>query len=114
MELVGRSKVKARSVDCGKWLAGSQLWLLATIVCYCLYQVWSFDPTQLGALESLRDPLGETIGLDPAALNQQMRAFSKGFYLSVVAVAFLYQGGMSLYYMRATARLNAASMAALR
>jgi hypothetical protein len=114
MELTGRSKAKARSADAGKWLAGSQLFLFATIVCYCAYQVWSFDPAQLGLVSGLRDALGENLGMDTDTLDEKLRVFCNGFYLSVVAVAFFYQGGMWWFYRRALAKLNAASVAALR
>ena len=113
MELTGRSKAKARSADAGKWLAGSQLFLFATIVCYCAYQAWSFDPAQLALVSGLRDALGENLEMD-GDTSEKLRVFCNGFYLSVVAVAFFYQGGMWWFYRRALAKLNAASVAALR
>jgi len=98
MELTGRHKLKQNSADAAPWLTASQSWLLFVIICYGLYQLFSFDLAKMFARLSPADRAQITALLQNNA--PLIETVYRGFYLAVMAASLLYQGGLWLYYRK--------------
>jgi len=81
-------------------LARSECTLLAAIVVYCLLQL----TTARSSGEELARQVGGTgdLGIDVAEMAE---SFTLLVYVTVMAVALAYQGGMALYYLRRRAMI---------
>ena len=102
MELKGRTKIKQGLKEAGRWLTASQIWLLLVIVFYAGFQLASFDALDPMAKFSpeMKNPLDTQIGLDSQAINLLVTKLYYTIYISLIVAAFLYQGGLGLYYWR--------------
>jgi hypothetical protein len=109
MELMGRSKLRTDLSSAGRWLAISQLGLLALILLYCLWQLHSFNAKAVAAqVFAALDPRTlEGLDLDEAMLATFLRRIFRIVYLSVIGLSILYQGGMWLYYHLCVRKLQA-------
>lgn len=81
-----------------RWLVGSQIFLLATVVAYCglrlLHPV--LDPLQAAVTDEMK------VSLEAAGWKQEefIRFVYNTTYYLVGAVTVFYQGGMAIYYLR--------------
>ncbi len=101
MELKGRKMLKAgRLAEAVKWLSTSQLWLLSVIIGYCAYQMFSFNPTdilQTISLEQLH-MIEENFKLPHQTITNLVTKTYYVFYLALIIISLLYQGGLWLFY----------------
>ncbi len=102
MELMGRKMIKEGQPEAGKWLATSQLWLLGVIICYACYQMIYFDAAQL--LEILTPGQIKIIetgfDLPTQAFTTVISQIYCLFYITIIIVSILYQGGLWLFYRK--------------
>ena len=107
MELKGRKKLLGGQEDAGKWLKGSQLWLLGLIIAYVCVNIFSFDssdPLKDLSADTL-DTLRLTLGMNDQELGEYVTILNYAVYVIIIAVSFFYQGGLWLYYKLKTAKL---------
>ena len=107
MELKGRKKLLGGQEDAGKWLKGSQLWLLGLIIAYACFRIFSFDTS-----DPLKDipadiinPFKESLEMSAQELGELVTILNYAVYVMIMAVSFFYQGGLWLYYKLKTAKL---------
>ena len=103
VEIQGRSKLKERLSEAGKWLSGSQILFFCIIVFYTAYQLVMFTPSSI--MEYVPPEL-EDIVIRDLCLNQQTikNLVTKMFYTiygCVILTSFFYQGGLFVYYKNA-------------
>jgi hypothetical protein len=131
MELSGRRRLKQNRPEARRWLAGSQLVLLAAIILYSAYHLLLFDTQEImrGVQEMIRR-LKEIVmampperraqfsqvmdllqDMDLKELAKQVAMAYRILYRSLIAATVLYQGGLWLYYTLATRKLDRAAMA---
>ena len=107
LELKGRKKLLQGQADAGKWLKGSQLWLIALIFGYAGFQILGFDPSN--PLKDLPpdavDQLKVIFGMSDSEFGEYVTLLNYAVYSLVMLVTFLYQGGMWLYYKLKTSKL---------
>lgn len=106
LELHGVSLLR-RSDDRGThWLVGSQLYLLVVVLAYVAFRLNHIDvePMRQILTEQQRETIAEAGFTDDQFLRTVYTLSSSVFGL----VAFLYQGGMALYYHRRRAAITAA------
>lgn len=94
---------EARGIN---WLVGSQLALLAGMLSYCAFRLTYVDlePLRLAFQTMLRSPAmqqmweaNQQAGMTEAKFLQQTHTLT---YTSLALATLIYQGGMSLYYLR--------------
>ncbi len=107
MELKGRKKLLNGQSDAGKWLKGSQLWLLSLIIAYVCFSIFSFDSSD--PLKDVPADILEMLRLTLEMSDQELGEFAtfsnRVFYSMVLAISFMYQGGLWFYYKLKTAKL---------
>ncbi len=113
MELSGGRRLKQNKPEAGRWLARSQLLLMTAIILYCAYNLLLTDP--------VREMKNEISGLPPESRAQLSEALDlhsmeelvprvfRDFYLALIGGTILYQGGLWLYYTRATRKIEQAA-----
>jgi len=107
MELKGRKKLLQGQADAGKWLKGSQLWLIALIFGYACFRIFAFDssdPLKDLPTESV-DQLKTVFGMNNDEFGEYVTFLNYVVYGMVMLITFLYQGGMWLYYKLKTSKL---------
>ena len=111
MELTGRSRLKQGRREAGKLLKASQLWLFLVIVCYAGYQLWSFDRQDPLAIFSpeLQEMLKTSLGPDSPGMGVLIAKAYDAVYISLIVAAFLYQGGLWLYYRKISLKASSVS-----
>ncbi len=107
MELTGRNKLLKGQADAGKWLKGSQLWLMGLIIVYACFRIFSFDTSDpLKDIPSeIMDTMIMTTGMNEQELGEYVTLSNYAIYGVVMMVSFFYQGGMWFYYKLKTAKL---------
>jgi len=97
MELSGRRRLKQIRPEAGRWLAGSQLVAMGTLLLYSAYNLplATRKKTLLDIPASYRQMVGPEILLEALRIT----------YLALIAATLLYQGGLWLYYTISTRRL---------
>ncbi len=107
MELKGRKKLLNGQPDAGKWLKGSQLWLLGLIIAYVGFNIFSFDSSDplKDIPADILDTLRLTLEMNDQELGEYATVLNRAFYAMVLAISFIYQGGLWLYYKLKTAKL---------
>jgi hypothetical protein len=109
MELSGRRRLKQNRPEAGRWLAESQLLLLAAVILYSVSQLLMFDPNEIMThLSDLRQVM------DPNDLKKLIVSIIHILYPSVIAGTVLFQGGLWLYYTLSMRALEHAATAASR
>ncbi|MGD1002265.1 MAG: hypothetical protein ABSA67_16375 [Candidatus Brocadiia bacterium] len=104
MELSGRRRLKQNRPEAGRWLAGSQLLLLVAVILYSVSQLLLLDPNEIMMhLSDLRQ------AMDPNDLKKLIVRVIHILYPLVIAGTVLFQGGLWLYYTRATRKLEQAA-----
>ena len=106
IELHGVTLLKHADSSGMRWLIGSQLFLMASILGYCGLRLAQPDLAPLRAaitpdLKAQLDVLGLTV-------DEFLGKFYRLVYQAVALVTLLYQGGMALYYLRKRAAVAAA------
>lgn len=93
VSLLGRGEVRGM-----KWLIGSQLFLLTTILTYCALRLARPEVAPLRAMitPEMKDQL-DMLGL---GIDQFLLQLYRLVYLAVALVVLLYQGGLAFYYTR--------------
>jgi hypothetical protein len=118
MELSGRRRLKQSMPEAGRWLARSQLLLMTAIILYSAYNLLLFDPVREMKNEisdlppETRTQLSQA--LDMQSMEELVPGVFRDFYLALIAGTVLYQGGLWLYYTRATRKLEQAAAAESR
>ena len=106
IELHGASLLRASDVKGGRWLLGSQLYLMAVILAYCAFRLARPDLAAWRAV--VTEDLAEQIRQANLTVDQVLLQIQRLVYFGVAAATLLYQGGMSLYYLRHRAAVAAA------
>lgn len=101
VELQGAARLRRSDSQGMKWLVASQLILMGSILVYCAYQLTHPQ------LEALRKQLGPMLEDQLAAAGISMKEFLalvsrllSLLYYTVACITVLYQGGMTLFYLR--------------
>jgi hypothetical protein len=98
MELHGAGLLRQGDFRGMQWLPLSQLLLLASILTYCAFRAYQFD------LPPIPDHLAPVIELSAAQAGLTPEQYLKAVYRLVIGfvalASVLYQGGMTLYYLR--------------
>ena len=81
-----------------KWLVGSQIFLLTTVIAYCGLRLLhpAIEPLQAAVTDEMKSSL-EAAGWKQ---DEFIRFVYNTTYYAVAVVTFFYQGGMALYYLR--------------
>ena len=113
MELSGGRRLKQSRPEAGRWLARSQLLLMAAIILYSAYNLLLYDPVREMKNE-INDLPPETRtqltqALDAKEMEELVPRIFRGFYLLLIGGTVLYQGGLWLYYTRATRKIEQAA-----
>ncbi len=108
MELRGRKKLLQDEEGAGKWLKGSQLWLIVLILGYAGFKILSLD-----ASDPLKDIPIEYVdqikfisGMSDLEFGEYIIFLTYAVYSMVMLVTALYQGGLWLYYKLKTSKLS--------
>jgi len=95
------------------WLLFSQPFLLAILLGVCAWQLTHFDPVAMAQLKSLLQASSGNVWKTQAAQagfseTEYLTLLRRTVYWGVALVTLLYQGGMTLYYLRRRDALLAA------
>ena len=108
IEIEGRARLKKRLPEAGKWLTGSQLWFLVVIVFYAGFQLWSFNPSTI--MSYIPPELEQLVMRDycysPELIERVVTRMFYAVYIGVILGSLVYQGGLFIYYKRATTQLD--------
>jgi hypothetical protein len=93
-----------------RWLVSSQLYLMGVMLCYVAFRLTRPDISWLQELYvgPAAEPLQQLAQQNDVTVDQLLREMVQTVYYSVAAVTVLYQGGMTLYYLK---RRNAVGVA---
>ncbi len=98
IELHGAALLRHGAERGMKWLVGSQLFLMAAILGYVAFRLASPDTA---ALQKLVTPeIADQIQQAGMTVEQFITGKLHLVYFAVAAATVLYQGGMSVYYLR--------------
>jgi hypothetical protein len=113
MELSGRRCLKQNRPEARRWLVRSQLFLMAVIILYAGYHILLFDPqaliSQINQAITELPPASRTqlsMVVDMKTVERYVVLGLRILYPALIAVTVLYQGGLWLYYTRATRKLD--------
>lgn len=88
------------------WLWGSQIFLLASILGYCAFQLARTKLPELPPeVQTLIQQDADQLGMSVAEF---LRMFNRMLYSGVAVATLFYQGGMALYYLRRRATIRRA------
>ncbi|CAM2848292.1 hypothetical protein [Rariglobus hedericola] len=109
LELRGRKQLITGKADGMKWLVRAQVIILATILLYSLENMLAYDEAALLAqlTPEMRSYLSQS-GISVDDLRPMIKPVFFGFYLIVMGVTLLFQGGLALYYKSRKAKVTAA------
>ena len=107
IELHGASLLRSCDLKGVRWLLGSQLYLLAVILAYCAFRLARPDIASWRAV--MTDDIAEPIRQAGMTVDQFLLQMQRMVYFGVAAATLLYQGGMTLYYLRHRASVAAAT-----
>ena len=94
VELVGRRKLLRADENATRLLAVNQLAFLTAITLYCIVQMATFSSSSIAA------QLPPELGPLDASTQQMIRQMWNGFYILLIVLSFIFQGGLALYYYR--------------
>jgi hypothetical protein len=106
IELHGAGLLKSGEKRGMSWVLASQPYLLVLLLGYCALRLWNYDPAELQAAmtSDLRKTL-EASGYNEAVLLQK---FYTTVYFVLAIGTLIFQGGMTLYYVRRKDAVGAA------
>jgi hypothetical protein len=109
IELHGAALLRSADSRGMRWLIGSQLYLMAVVLGYVGFRLANpdADPLLRMAKTALTSELRQA-GLDPAQFMAEFPRELRLLYFAVAGLTVLYQGGMSIYYLRHRAAVEAA------
>jgi hypothetical protein len=114
IELRGRAWLLAGETRGIRWLIGSQVWLLAVVLTYVLWQLRSYNPVLARQLilpiahSGVMQPMLEAMGMNDAELLRQLRSVYLTAYMIAGVLSFCFQGGLALYYRNRRAAVTTA------
>lgn len=106
IELHGVALLRAGEARGTNWLVASQPYLLAVMLGYCAVRLTSYDATLLRA--AMTDELRAAIAQAGYREEQFLRTVYTLTYAVVAGTTLIYQGGMTVYYLRRRAAVIAA------
>jgi hypothetical protein len=106
IELHGAGLVRAGETRGMKWVLASQPYLLAILLAYCVLRLTNFDATLLRA--AMTDEMRDTIQQAGYGVDEFLRLVYNLTYGTLAIATLIYQGGMTLYYLRRRAAVEAA------
>jgi hypothetical protein len=114
-ELRGRKQITRGDADGMKWLVRAQVFILCTIWLYASENMFAYDEAAIlaGVTPEMTEALHQA-GLSMNDLRPMMKPVVYGFYLVVMGVTLLFQGGLALYYRSAREKVRAAVAARAR
>ena len=98
LELHGAGLLKSGNPRGMQWLIVSQPYLLVVILGYCVWRLTNFDPAPLQA--AMTDELRTAIAQGGYEEHVFLRNVYVGTYVVFALVTCVYQGLMTLYYVR--------------
>ncbi len=108
IELHGSALLRAGRGNGMRWLVSSQLYLLATVLGYVAVRLSNPDISVIRPVVTAE--LAEQIKQAGMTVDQFLLEFLRLFYFSVAGATLLYQGGMTLYYLRRRSAVEAAML----
>ena len=114
LELRGRTRLIQGEITGLSWLIRAQVLILATIGLYAFRNLLAFDEAALMAeiTPELRNAINQ-LGISMADFQALMKPAYYGFYLTVIGVTLLFQGGLAVYYASRRAKITEALAARL-
>jgi hypothetical protein len=110
IELHGAALLRGGRQSGMRWLVSSQLYLMATILGYCLLRIAKPDIDWI--LPYLAGEAGDPIRMAAQQAGMTVEQFLieglRGLYVCVAGATVLYQGGMTIYYLSRRAAVEAA------
>ncbi|MFA6962080.1 MAG: hypothetical protein WC205_15100 [Opitutaceae bacterium] len=108
-ELRGRKQLTRGNIDGFKWLVRSQVFILCTVLLYASENMFAYDEATLlaGMTDDIRNALSQA-GLSVEDLRPLMKPVVYGFYLIVMGVTLIFQGGLAIFYQRSRPSVVAA------
>ncbi len=98
IELHGATLLRAANPRGMRWLVGSQLYLLAVMLTYCAVRLARPDISALRPL--VTEELAEQVRQSGMSVDQVLLELQRMVFFGVAFVTLLYQGGMTIYYLR--------------
>jgi hypothetical protein len=106
IELHGVALLRAGRASGSRWLVSSQLYLMATMLSYVALRLAKPDIASIRPV--VTSELAEQIQQAGMSVDEFLLEFLRLVYLGVAAATLLYQGGMTLYYLRRRSAIEAA------
>lgn len=106
IELHGAGLVRAGERRGMQWLVASQPYLLLVLLGYCLLRLTNFDISLLRT--AMTDDMRETIRQAGYTVDAFLRLVYRLTYLTLAFTTVIYQGGMTIYYLRRRGAVEAA------
>jgi len=108
IELHGAALLRAGRGNGMRWLVSSQLYLMTTMLAYVAVRLASLD---ISAIRPVVTPeLAAQILQAGMTVDQFLAEFLRLVYFCVGGATLLYQGGMTLYYLRRRSAVEAAML----
>ena len=102
LEYVGADKMRRGQRDAPAFLARNQLMFVGLIAAYCVYQMVTFNPDEMRAAAGLSGKDAQVLELGAGDLTRTLDSLLPvavyGFYLLVILLIAVCQGGLALYY----------------
>jgi hypothetical protein len=103
IELHGVGLLRTNNAAGVRWLVSAQVWLMGVILAYVAYRI--ARPDIEGFIQFVSTaPGGERLEQAAAEVGKTTREYIlegfRAFYLAVALLTVVYQGGMTLYYLR--------------
>jgi hypothetical protein len=106
IELHGAALLRAGRGNGMRWLVSSQLYLMTTMLGYVAVRISNPDISSIRPVVTAE--LAGQIQQAGMGVDQFLLEFLRLVYLSVAAATLLYQGGMTIYYLRRRTAVEAA------
>ena len=106
IELHGAGLLRSARSEGMRWLVFSQAYLMGVILCYAAIRLSRPDITTIRQV--VTSDLAEQIQQAGLTVDQFLVEFVRLVYVSVAAATLLYQGGMTIYYLRRRTAVEAA------
>ena len=94
VELLGRKKLLRADDNATRILALNQLFFLAAITVYCCAQIATFS------FSSIASQIPPELGPLDASTQRMIHQAYNGFYIVLIFLSVIFQGGLALYYHR--------------
>ncbi len=109
LELHGRTRLQRGDIAGLSWLIRAQVLILAIVGLYAFRNLLAFDEAALLAeiTPELRNAISQ-LGISMADFQALMKPAYYGFYLTVIGVTLLFQGGLAIYYASRRPQINKA------